>query len=155
MRHTARLLCGTAIVVVAMTACAGPAESPLARSGAEVFPLTISRTGGVAGFGDVLVVTGDGLIVVTQKGRAQWTCRLTPSAATRLRLAASEVPWPRLRPANTGPSFPDDLVTTVQSPAGGPVRLQDPRLGATSTVFNELVNDVQGGRSASGMCRPL
>jgi len=155
MRHTARLLCGTAIVVVAMTACAGPAESPLASSGAEVFPLTISRTGGIAGFSDVLVVTGDGLVTVTQKGRTPWSCRLAPSATTRLRLAASEVPWPRLTPASTGPAFPDDLVTTVQSPAGGPVRLEDPLIGARGAVFTELVNDLHAGRSSSGMCRPL
>jgi len=155
MRHTARLLWSTAIIVAAMTACAGPAESPVAKSSAEVFPLTISRTGGVAGFMDVLVVTGDGLVMVTQKGRAPWTCRLAPGEATRLRLAASEVPWPRLTPASKGPSFPDDLVTTVQSPAGGPVRLEDPLMGATGAVFNELVNDLRSGRSASGMCRPL
>ena len=120
-----------------------------------MFPLTISRTGGVAGFRDVLVVTGDGLVTVAQKGRVPWSCHLSSSAATRLSLTASEVPWPRLTPASTGPSFPDDLVTTVQSPAGGPVRLEDPLMGAHSAVFTELVNDLHGGRSASGMCRPL
>jgi len=158
MRHTARLLWSTAIIVAAITAitaCGGSAEMPVTKSSEAVFPLTISRTGGIAGFRDVLVVTGDGLVMVTQKGRAPWTCRLAPDAATRLRLAATEVPWPRLTPAGTTPSFPDDLVTTVQSPAGGPVRLQDPLLGDGGTVFNELVNDVQGGRSASGICRPL
>lgn len=155
MRHTARFLWCTAIVLAAVTACGGPAKSPVAKTRTQVFPLTISRTGGIVGFADTLVITGDGLVMVAQKGRAPWSCRLAPGAATRLRLAASEVPWPRLIPASTGPSFPDDLVTTVQSPAGGPVRLEDPLIGATGTVFNELVNDVRSGRSASGMCQPL
>jgi hypothetical protein len=155
MRHTARFLRSTAIVLAALTACGGPAKSPVAKTGAEVFPLTISRTGGVAGFTDTFVITGDGLVMVAKKGRAPWSCRLGTGAATRLRLAASEVPWPRLTPASMGPSFPDDLVTTVQSPAGGPVRLEDPLIGATGTVFNELVNDLRSGRSASGMCQPL
>jgi hypothetical protein len=155
MRHTARLLWSTAIVVAAMTACGGPAKSPVAKTRAQVFPLTITRTGGIAGFSDTLVITDDGLVMVAQKGRAPWSCRLAPGTATRLRLAASEVPWPRLTPASTGPSFPDDLVTTARSPAGGPVRLEDPLIGATGTVFNELVNDLRSGRSASGMCQPL
>ena len=99
MRHIARLSWCTAIVVAAMTACGGPAEPPAARSRTEVFPLTISRTGGVAGFRDVLVVTGDGLVTVAQKGRVPWSCHLSSSAATRLSLTASEVPWPRLTPA--------------------------------------------------------
>jgi hypothetical protein len=141
--------------MAAMTACAGSANSPVAKRSTEVFPLTISRTGGIAGFRDVLVVTGDGLVRVVQKGRAPWSCQLVPSAATRLRLAASEVPWARLTRASTGPAFPDDLVTTVQSPAGGPVRLEDPLIGAHGALFTELVNDLHAGRSASGMCRPL
>jgi hypothetical protein len=116
--------------------------------------LTITRAGGIAGFHDVLVVTSDGRVSVTRKGKAQFRCRLTPGAARRLTTAASEVPWPRLTPGVTKPSFPDDLVTSVMSPAGGPVRLQDPQVGAAGRVFNELVNDVSGGRSTSGMCAP-
>jgi hypothetical protein len=103
----------------------------------------------------VLIVSGDGLVSVTQKGKAQRQCRLTSEAARRLTTAASTVPWTRLTPGSTTAAFPDDLVTMVKSPAGGPVRLQDPQVGAAGAVFDELVNDLNGGRSASGMCKPV
>lgn len=153
MRHPALApLC--LAVAVATTAC-GFAKAPPSMSQDAVFPLTITRVGGIAGFHDVLIVNEDGLVSVTQKGKAPRQCRLTPEAARRLAKAASTVPWPRLTPGSTGPAFPDDLVTMVRSPAGGPVRLEDPLVGAAGRVFNELVNDLNGGRSASGMCAPV
>jgi len=136
-----------------MAACSSQREPPSA-SQPSVFPLTITRAGGIAGFHDVLVVTSDGLVSVTRKGKAGWRCRLTPEAARRLTTAASQVPWPRLTLNGTSASFPDDLVTTVVSPAGGPVRVEDPQVGAAGPVFTELVNDLSGGRSTSGTCAP-
>ncbi|MHB8186545.1 MAG: hypothetical protein ACYDDU_10775 [Dermatophilaceae bacterium] len=154
MRHLTRVLCSTASVLI-MAACGSQGSTSTNASQPPVFPLTITRIGGVAGFHDVLVVASDGLVSVTQKGKAQRQCRLTPEAAKRLTTAASQVPWPRITPASTQPSFPDDMVTMVMSPAGGPVRLEDPQVGAAGPVFNELVNDLNGGRSASGMCKPV
>jgi len=153
MRHVTSALCA-ATVMLTIAACSSPSSSPGAPQ-PSVFPLTISRTGGIAGFHDVLAVTADGLVSVTQKGMAPRRCRLTSEAARRLATAAATVAWPRLTPGSTGPAFPDDLVTMVRSPAGGPVRLEDPQLGAAGPVFNELVNDLNGGRSASGMCAPV
>jgi len=161
MRQLVRVICCTA-TVAAMTACGSqspsnnPSDSPAnSSSQPSAFPLTITRVGGVAGFHDVLVVTSDGLVSVTQKGKAQRQCQLTPDAAKRLTTAASQVPWPRLTPGKTSAAFPDDLVTMVLSPAGGPVRVEDPQVGAAGPIFNELVNDINGGRSASGMCTPV
>lgn len=141
-----------------MTACGsqGPANRPSnSPSQPSVFPLTITRVGGVAGFHDVLVVTSDGLVSVTQKAKAQRQCRLTPDAAQRLTTAASQVPWPHLTPGKTAAAFPDDMVTMVRSPLGGPVRVEDPQVGAAGPIFNELANDLNGGQPASGMCKPI
>jgi hypothetical protein len=153
MRHPA-LAPFCLAVAVATTACGSP-KGPPSMSQPAVFPLTITRIGGIAGFHDVLIVNGDGLVSVTQKGKTRWQCRLTPVAAKRVATAASAVPWPRLTTSNTSASFPDDLVTLVQSAAGGPVRLEDPQTGAAGRVLNELINDVHGNRSATGMCRPV
>lgn len=173
MRHLTRGLFATAavgVVVVAMAACdsqhpsTGSATTPTSdpptnsESQPAVFPVTITRTGGIAGFRDVLVVAADGLVSVTRKGQARRQCRLTPAAVERLTTAASQVPWPRITPASSQPSFPDDLVTMVQSPAGGPVRLADPELGAVGArgqVFHELLGDLTGPPAASRMCQPL
>jgi hypothetical protein len=56
-------------------------------------------------------------------------------------------------PASTQPAFPDDMVTMVRSAAGGPVRLQDPRVGAAGTVFQELPSDLSVRRAAPSLCK--
>jgi len=155
MRQLSRILCSASLVVAMTAACGGSATTPTRQSQPAVFPLTITRTGGIAGFRDVLVVAGDGLVAVTRKGQAPRRCQLTPTALERLMTTASQVPWSRITPANTHPSFPDDMVTTVQSPAGGPVRLEDPQAGSGGQVFHDLLNDLHGGPAASRMCTPV
>ena len=119
---------------------------------AEVFPVTITRTGGIAGFQDVLVVAAGGLVSVTDKSQQQRHCQLTPEAVERLTTVVSQVPWPLITPASTQPAFPDDMVSMVLSPAGGPVRLEDPRVGAAGNVFQELVSDLSGSATPSSLC---
>jgi hypothetical protein len=157
MRQLTRVICCTAALAV-MTGCGtqtGSTSGSTPTSKPSVFPLTITRTGGIAGFQDVLVVASDGLVSVTQKVQSQRRCQLTPEATKRLIKAASTVPWPQLTAGSTTASFPDDLVTMVTSRAGGPIRLEDPQVSAAGPVFAELVNDLSGGRSASGMCKPV
>lgn len=158
MRHISSVFSSAAVVLI-LSACgaqtAPGSASATSASPPSVFPLTITRTGGIAGFHDVLVVTRDGLVSGTQKGKAQWQCKLTTEASTQLTTAASKVPWPRLTPSSTSAAFPDDMVTMVVSAAGGPVRVEDPQVGAAGPVFTELVTDLSAGRSASGQCKPL
>ena len=130
-----------------------PNESTVSASQRAVFPLTMTRTGGFAGFQDVLVVARDGLVSVTRRTQKQGACRLTPAAAGRVRTAAAAVPWARLAPDRGQARFPDDLVVMVRSTAGGPVRLQAPELGASGTVFQSLHSDVLSGPAASVMCK--
>jgi hypothetical protein len=173
MRRLTRVICSTAAVVT-MTACgsqsaptgsgspssepsatsAGSAATPTRETQPGVFPVTITRIGGVAGFHDLLVVAGDGMVSVTRKAKERQRCRLTPEAIQRLTTATAAVPWPRITRATTNPSFPDDMVTMVESPAGGPVRVEDPKVGAGGRVFNELLNDLFGGTAGSRMCKP-
>jgi hypothetical protein len=161
MPQVTRVICFTA-ALVAVTACGsqnavtgpGSTTAPTSVSQPSVFPLTITRTGGIAGFQDVLVVARDGMVSITRRAQARRQCRLTPDAVERLTKAASQVPWARITPASTAPSFPDDLVAMVRSPAGGPVRLEDPKVGAGGQVFNELLNDLLRGAAGSRMCTP-
>jgi hypothetical protein len=41
----------------------------------------------------------------------------------------------------------------VKSPAGGPVRVENPRVGAAGVVFQELLADITSGQAASSMCQ--
>jgi len=144
-----------AVIMFGTAGCGGSATTPPSQSLPAVFPVTILRTGGIAGFQDVLVVSGDGLVSVARKGRSQRRCRLTPAALGRLTEAVTQLPWSRVTPAETHPAFPDDLVATVQSPAGGPVRLEDPLARRQSKVFLELLSSLNSGPGPSRICAPL
>jgi hypothetical protein len=152
MRHLCGVLCCAALVLAAGVGCGVAGTTSTGQSHPQVFPLTVTRTGGIAGFRDRLVVTGDGLVSLSRKGQKPRQCRLTPAVAQRLTTAASAVPWSRVTPASTSASFPDDLVSTMASPAGGPVRLEDPQAGATGQLLLGLLND---GPAASLTCRPV
>jgi len=155
MRPLSRVLYSAAAMMTATAACGGPAGTPTSQSHPAGFPVTITRTGGIAGFHDVVVVTGDGLVTVTHKGQGSRHCRLTPGAMQRLATAASQVPWPRSAPASPQASIPDDMVSTVQSPAGGPVRLEGSRAGKGGHVFVELLNDLNDEQAAPRVCPPV
>jgi hypothetical protein len=134
-----------------------PATPPTGAPGEAartLFPLTITRTGGVAGFRDRLVVAAGGLVSISRGGQKPRRCQLTGPALNRLSAAASRVPWSKVRPTSREPSFPDDMVTTVQSPAGGPVSLEDPLLVGGRRGLVEVLDylsDAQG----SGPCAPV
>jgi hypothetical protein len=131
------------------TSVLGLGSSPSQRA---VFPLTLTRTGGIAGFQDMLVVAADGLVSVTHKRQQQWHCQLTPEAVEKLTTAASQVPWPRTTLASAQPAFPDEMVSMVRSPAGS-ARLEDPELGAARQVFQELLTDLSVGPAAPSLCK--
>jgi hypothetical protein len=139
----------TAVVGAAQASSAPTVSGSLHRG---VFPLTITRTGGFAGFQDVLVVARDGRVTVRRRAQVQ-RCRLTPVAVRRVKTAASLVPWARITPDSGQARFPDDMVIMVRSPAGGPVRLENPRVAAAGKVFQELLTDIGGGLATSRMCK--
>jgi hypothetical protein len=99
------LLAATATPAIAdssPTSALGSGSQPSHRA---VFPLTVTRTNGIAGFQHVVVITDDGLVSVTDKAQQQRHCQLTPEAANRLKTATSQVPWRRItRPAPSLPS---------------------------------------------------
>jgi hypothetical protein len=130
-----------------------PTGSP-GPAGTTLFPLTVTRTGGIAGFQDKLVIAGDGLVTVSRGGQTPRRCRLKGPVLERLTTAAARVPWSEIKPASREPSFPDDMVTTVQSRAGGPVALEDPRVAPGREELIALLNDLTGA-PGSGACPPV
>jgi hypothetical protein len=143
---------GATMPAIANSSPTSALGSGSSHSSTEVFPVTITRTGGIAGFQDVLVVAGDGLLSVTHNGQ-QRHCRVAPEVVNRLRTSASQVPWSSITPDGGQPRFPDDMVSMVKSHAGGPVRLEDPRIGAGGQVFQELLTDLSVGPAASSLCK--
>jgi hypothetical protein len=92
-------------------------------------------------------------VSVSRKGQKPLRCRLPPGVVERLTASLSQVPWAQIIPGSTRPSYPDDMVTTVRSPAGGPVRVEDPQAGTAGQVAVELLDDLSGP-AASRLCPP-
>jgi len=128
VQHLTRILCSTTVLMAVTASGGGSAAAPASQSPPAVFPLTIPRAGGIAGFGDMLVVAGDDLASGARRGRSR-SEGLAPETVEQLTAPASQMPRSRVTPASTRPSFPDDMVTTVRSPTGGPVRLENPQGG--------------------------
>jgi hypothetical protein len=135
----------------------GPSPSsstPPPRTPAAAFPLTVSRTGGIAGFHDVVVLRADGHLEVNSRGHTS-SCQLRPEVLKDILLAVGGVPWGRLAPADSRPKHPDDMVLLVTS--GGrraPARLDDPLLGGLQQQLSNLVVDSSGPNPAHELCLP-
>ena len=66
---------------------------------------------------------------------ARWSAGGVVAGATESRSVKSRMHWSRITSATMRATLPDDMVTTMASPAGGPVTLQDPRAGITARSF--------------------
>jgi len=136
----------TATTTVAPTSVVGPSGAPVPSS-------SIVRAGGIAGFQDTVVVAADGSVTTQTRAAAPRHCRLTTVALDALGAAAAEVPWTQLGTAgSTTPTIADELVVTVQSPTGAPVRATDPDLRELSGLASDLLADVLGARPAYRLC---
>jgi hypothetical protein len=119
---------------------------------AAAFPLTVSRTGGIAGFHDVVVLQADGRLEVNSRGHTS-SCRLKPEVLKDILRAVGGVPWERLTPADSRPKHPDDMVLLVASEGRrAPARLDDPLLGGLQHQLSDLVVDSSGPNPAHELC---
>jgi hypothetical protein len=127
-----------------------PSESPSqsATSASGSFPITITRSGGIAGFADKVVIQENGAVAVTTKSGVS-TCTLAPAALGLLEKAASEF---RGTATSEQPSHPDDMVIVVASPRGS-ARVSDTELSGASAAVNELLNEVGRPTSERTVCR--
>jgi hypothetical protein len=128
------------------------ASTPAPATPAAAFPLTVSRTGGIAGFHDVVVLQADGHLEVNSRGHTS-SCRLRPEVLKDILQAVGGVPWGRLAPADGRPKHPDDMVLLVTS--GGrraPARLDDPLLGGLQQQLSDVVVDSSGPNPAHELC---
>lgn len=116
----------------------------------EVFPVMLTRVGGIAGFDDTITVQASGATMVAGKLGEPRTCTLTPTAVARLEAAvralAGGVPGhgPRGR-------ISDRMTVSVTTPMGGRISLGDGQ-GEESEVVTELLADLTGAQPAYRLC---
>lgn len=139
----------------------GGDDSLSASSGPE-FPLTLRRTGGIAGFDDRIVLDASGRVRVETRSVHGRICTLDRSQQRRL---VSVLATLRLGPAST--AQPSDDFTAVDpgaAPESDPITisvtddqareidLRDPSLGEIASLVGSLVSDVTLSVPATTRC---
>jgi hypothetical protein len=136
-----------------------------------IFPLTLRRTGGIAGFDDRIVLDLDGRLHVETRSVHGRVCTLAPAqqrqlvsllATLRLDPSTTDLPTGDLPAGDQGPVGPDtpdapDAVTdpitiTVTDDEARPIDLSDPSLGEISGLVSVLVSDVTLSVPATTRC---
>lgn len=110
-------------------------QSPPAGAG---LPITVSRTGGFAGFDDQVVIGTDGVATVTSRGKETVRCKLDPTLLTTIQTAAQQVDWASLTPTKPSTRHPDDMILAV-TVNGKTARLEDPKLKPMSESVSQLL----------------
>ncbi|MGZ4600959.1 hypothetical protein [Oryzihumus sp.] len=126
---------------------AGAGGSPTSLSA----PLTVTRSGGVAGFRDRLVIGTDGVTSVSRHGEPSGRCRVDVALLRRIATASAAVDWSSLPAPTTQPRHPDDLVVIVSSGGSG-ARIEDPALTQLAEPLTRLLADVTAPAGQRRLC---
>ncbi len=125
-----------------LTACGttgvASSDSVTATAPEAAFPVTIERTGGIAGFRDRIVVDESGRAMVTSP-KGESTCRLDEATMAAVRRLAGDVGG---TPSPTTAPVADAIVVRVSTPDG--VRVLDAgNLPGTAPQVGLLLDDLR------------
>jgi hypothetical protein len=119
---------------------------------AAPLPLTVTRTGGFAGFNDRVVVGQDGIANVSKLGKNPVRCKLDAGLLTTLTEAVKQVDWSAVGSVKPTIRYPDDMIVAVAA-GGGLARLEDPGVKPLVAPVNQLLTEatVPPGK----LCKPV
>jgi hypothetical protein len=123
-------------------------ESPTSAPARASFPLRVERTGGVAGFHDMLVIQDDGSVVADSK-RGQVSCTLDAASLAVLNTAARGI---HLNDQPTPGTSVADGMTVTFSARFGTLGIDDPKVAAAAPVVNQLLADVSAPSAKRKIC---
>ncbi|MFK4087307.1 hypothetical protein ACI2LF_24580 [Kribbella sp. NPDC020789] len=115
-------------------------------------PMTVTRTGGFAGFDDQVVVAADGVATVSSRGKETVRCKLDPTVLTPLASAAEQVDWASLAGGKPTAQHPDDMVIAVAA-NGKLARLDAPQLKPLVAPVSKLLTEAK--IPPGNLCKPL
>ncbi|WP_238176461.1 hypothetical protein [Kribbella albertanoniae] len=115
-------------------------------------PMTVTRTGGLAGFDDQVQVDAEGIATVSSRGKETVRCKLDPTLLTPLASAAQQVDWASLTMVKPTVRHPDDMIIAV-SANGKVARLDDPKLKPLSAPVSKLLTEAK--IPPGDLCKPL
>jgi hypothetical protein len=128
-----------------------PTTSTPTSSTPQAQPITVTRTGGFAGFDDKVVIGTDGVTTVSQRGKQTHKCKLDAAFLTSLNDAVSQVDWAGIGSTKPTIKHPDDMIIAI-SAGGGIARMEDPRLKPLATPVTQLLTEA----AAPGkLCKPV
>jgi len=113
------------------------------------FPLTVQRTGGVAGFSDRLSIADDGVVLARTKG-GQVECTLDPASLARLNEAGLRIGDTDQPTTSAGRTA--DAMSVLFGAGTGLADLADPRLAEAEPVVTQLLADVTGPAAERKLC---
>ncbi|MEV6281862.1 hypothetical protein [Kribbella sp. NPDC051770] len=162
---TLRLLTATAAAGLLLAGCgedsgsSSPSPStpsastptPSTPPGGDPGPITVTRTGGFAGFDDKVVIGTDGVTTVTQRGKQTARCKLDAAFMTSLTAAVDQVDWAAVGTTKPTVRHPDDMIIAI-SAGGGLARLEDPRLAPLATPVSALLTEAA---NPGKLCKPV
>jgi hypothetical protein len=115
-------------------------------------PLTVTRTGGFAGFDDQVVIGADGIATVSSRGKDTVRCKLDPTLLASVTTAAQQVDWAALQSTKPSAKHPDDMIVAV-TVSGKTARLEDPKLKPMTAPVSKLLTEaaIPPGK----LCKPV
>ncbi len=116
----------------------------------EVFPVTLTRVGGIAGFDDLVTVEASGATTVAGKLGEPRTCWLSPAALGRLEAAVRALSGSGPRPGPSG-RISDRMTVSVTTASAGRISLGEGQ-GDEAEVVTELLTDLTGAEPAYRLC---
>jgi len=144
-----------AVALLALTGCVEQTKplpevsnTPTSAPPSANFPLRVERTGGVAGFHDLLVIQEDGSVVADSKG-GQVSCTIDAANLAALNSAARGI---RQNDQPTAGTTVADGMTVTFSARFGTLGIDDPRIADVAPVVQQLLADVSGPQAKRKIC---
>jgi hypothetical protein len=144
-----------------VAACGSPAAGPADTGGAaggsgassSFSPITVTRSGGVAGFHDRITVGPDGTAIVTTRRGPETRCEVDRPLLRSIAAGAARVDWSSLPAPQTSAAHPDDLVVVVGA-SGHAARIDNPVVQPLRQPLTDLLNDATAPPARRTHCRP-
>jgi ABC-type amino acid transport substrate-binding protein len=116
------------------------------------FPLTLRRTGGIAGFDDTVVLKATGEVLVDTRTVHGRVCVLRRAERRKLFALLETLRHGAGHPSTTPVIGADVIRVTLTDAHQHPFDLSDPSLGSVSTLVGALVSDVTLTAPATATC---
>lgn len=127
-----------------------PTSGPSSTRTSDAMPLTVTRSGGFAGFDDRVVLGADGIANVTSRGQNPVRCKVETGLFNTVIAAVGQVDWAAVGATKPTVKHPDDMIIAV-SAGGGLARLEDPKVKPLVAPVGRLLTEATSAKT----CKPV